>query len=266
MNIKTTRETIENDFPLIYRKFLNYLRYKVLKDFEPEDYTFYFSIAETIKSYSFADVLAGKAMKDEADTVEKELKRRLGNLTVWVKAKKGRYCFTSDALEEIPQQIKDKYREMIQKDFDEKERIAKMDPEERHKKNMELINELKKSKGFFMMGTCPEAGIVLKSGDEITEEDIIKEIMDSLKENTFEKIDGGVHARLKGISPDLAPIIIEIAEAGSLIGQCEASLYKIEEVFQKRLKKEREKFLRISLVTLIGIGLILAVAALFFIG
>ena len=53
------------------------------------------------------------------------------------------------------------------------------------------------------------------------------------------RTDGGVEARLKGMSPDLAPIILNVAHNAPLVGGLESSIRQIEDVFEKRLKKTK---------------------------
>ena len=51
--------------------------------------------------------------------------------------------------------------------------------------------------------------------------------------------DGGVKARLKGLSPDIAPIILGLISKASYVGELENSIRQIEDVFEKRLKKTK---------------------------
>ena len=57
--------------------------------------------------------------------------------------------------------------------------------------------------------------------------------------NDNDRCDSGVKARLKGLSPDIAPIILGLISKASYVGKLESSIRQIEDVFEKRLKKTK---------------------------
>lgn len=56
------------------------------------------------------------------------------------------------------------------------------------------------------------------------------------------RCDEGIEARLKGLSPDLAPIILKLTSEGSLVGVAENCLCNIEKVFDERLKTVADRY------------------------
>jgi hypothetical protein len=54
--------------------------------------------------------------------------------------------------------------------------------------------------------------------------------------NELNQCDSGIEARLKGMSPDIAPIILRLISKASFTGELESSIRQIEDVFEKRLK------------------------------
>jgi len=57
--------------------------------------------------------------------------------------------------------------------------------------------------------------------------------------NDNDRCDSGVKARLIGLSPDIAPIILELISKASYVGELENSIRQIEDVFEKRLEKTK---------------------------
>lgn len=156
MKINVTEKTIKNDFPDIYKEFQEKKEKSKAKGalVSLDKFKFSFEVAERIQSYNFSDILSGKVLKDQKKaekTVEEQLQNRLKNVSVWVSASSGRYLLNSETLKEIPKQIEDNYRRMIQKQEDEKKRIESLTPEERDEETAAALKELRKDPGFFEM-------------------------------------------------------------------------------------------------------------------
>lgn len=160
MKIETTEQIIKKEYPEIYKEFKS-------KNPDLSKFRFSFEIAETIRGYTFNEIISGKATKDkERDNgldIEDRLQERLQNVTVWIKASSGRCHYTSNALDKIPFTVIETYRKMITEQRKERERIQAMSPEERTKNTNALLKKLRKSSDFFMI----DKDGTLKSGKDI---------------------------------------------------------------------------------------------------
>jgi len=157
MRINVTEETIKNDFPDTYKEFQEKKKKSKAKGalVPLNKFKFSFEVTERIQGCNFSDILSGKALKDQKKeverTVEERLQERLKNVFVYIKASFGQYYSLSSALKEIPKQIENNYKSMLQEQENEKKRVESLTPEERSKETERLLKELRKNPGFFEM-------------------------------------------------------------------------------------------------------------------
>jgi len=98
-----------------------------------------------VRGYTFGEIINRDVLPP---TPEEKAEENVKNSTAWLSAKKGRWSGQSNALKDLPQEVKDEYARSAAEERKEKDRVEALTPEERDKEVQNAIKTLRKYPGF----------------------------------------------------------------------------------------------------------------------